>query len=74
MGDIKVYLYKNGSVYHGGEYRSNPTNIWEHAVIESIISLSANDYVEAYVHLTGTGFAWNGGSSTWDHFSGHLIN
>lgn len=73
-GDIKVFLYKNGTAYHAGEYRSNPTDIWEHCVIETIMTLSTNDYVEAYVELTGTGFAWNGGGSLWDHFSGHLIN
>ena len=73
-GDIRVYIYKNGTAYHAGEYRSNPSATWEHCVIETIITLSANDYVEAYVNLTGTGNAWNGASSLWDHFSGHLIN
>ena len=74
IGDIVVYLYKNGTAYHGGEYRSNPSGLWEHAVIETIMNLSENDYVEAYVLLTGTGNAWNGNNSLWDHFSGHLIN
>lgn len=74
QGNIIVYIYKNGSAYHAGEYRSNPSGTWEHCVIETIITLSANDYVEAYVNLTGTGNAWNGGSNLWDHFSGHLIN
>jgi hypothetical protein len=74
QGNIIVYIYKNGSSYHAGEYRSNPSGIWEHCVIETIITLSTNDYVEAYVNLQGTGNAWNGGGSLWDHFSGHLIN
>jgi len=74
ISDIILYIYKNGSIYHGGEYRSNPTGSWEHYVIGTVVQLSANDYVEAYVNLGNSGgYGWNGASSSWDHFSGFLI-
>ena len=74
ISDIILYIYKNGSLYHGGEFRSSPTGTWEHYTIGTVVQLSVNDYLEAYVKLGNSGgHAWNGGSSTWDHFSGFLI-
>lgn len=74
IGDIIIYIYKNGSPYHAGEYRSNPSGTWEHYVVGTVIELSVNDYVEAYVKLsTSSGYGWNGATSTWDQFSGFLI-
>ena len=74
ISDIILYIYKNGAVYHGGEFRSNPTGSWEHYTIGTVVQLSVNDYLEAYVKLgNSSGYGWNGASSTWDHFSGFLI-
>lgn len=76
IGKQIVYLYKNGSVFHGGEFLHDTGGIWEHSTISAVIPLSANDYVEAYVRInssTSQAFAWNGGSLTWDSFSGFLI-
>jgi|TARA_R100000479_G_scaffold170879_1_gene113889 hypothetical protein len=73
IGDIIIYLYKNGTVYHAGEFRDNGSSAWMHNTISTVVTMAANDYLEAYVKLTGSGNAWNGGSSTWDSFSGFLI-
>ena len=73
IGDIILYLYKNGAVYHAGEFRDNGSSAWMHNTISTVVTMAANDYLEGYVKLTGSGNAWNGASSTWDSFSGFLI-
>ena len=76
IGRHIIYLYKNGAVFHSGEFLHDTGGIWEHSTISAVIPLSANDYVEAFVKIatsTSQAFAWNGGSVTWDSFSGFLI-
>lgn len=74
IGDVILYIYKNGTFVHGGEFRSNPTNVWEHATIATIISLIAGDVVYTKTYLNGSGNKWNSGNpNAWDHFCGFLI-
>ena len=72
IGDNIAYIYKNGAANIGGEFRSNPTGTWEHMEISGVMECSANDTIQPYSQLTGTGRKFNGGSSPgtyWDSFS-----
>ena len=72
MGDNIAYIYKNGAANIGGEFRSNPSGTWEHMEISGVMECSANDTIQPYSQLTGTGRKFNGGSSPgtyWDSFS-----
>ena len=73
IGDNIVYIYKNGTVNMGGEYRSNPTGVWEHCELSGVIDCSANDTIKAHSYLISSsgGRKFNGGNggSYWDTLS-----
>ena len=71
IGDNIAYIYKNGSVHSGGEFRSNPNGTWEHMEISAVVDCSANDTIQPYSNMTGSGRKFNGGSggSIWDTLS-----
>ena len=74
IGDNIVYIYKNGTVNMGGEYRSNPVGSWEHCELCGVIECSANDTIKTHSYLLSSsgGRKFNGGSnpgSTWDTLS-----
>jgi len=74
IGDNIVYIYKNGTVNQGGEYRSNPVGSWEHCELSGIVECSANDTIKTHSYLLSSsgGRKFNGGSnpgSTWDTLS-----
>ena len=74
IGDNIVYIYKNGSVHQGGEYRSNPVGSWEHCELSGIVECSANDTIKTHSYLLSSsgGRKFNGGTnpgSTWDTLS-----
>lgn len=78
IGDTILYIYTNGSAHSAGEFRSNPTGVWEHTEISSVIELSANDTVQAYSYLVTSsgGRKFNGGTnpgSVWDHMSIYFL-
>ena len=75
-GKLILYFYKNGGVYHAGEFLQDSGAAWEHCTIATIIDLNANDTIQPkhkLVNNSSTQYAWNGGSTTWDSFSGFLI-
>jgi hypothetical protein len=76
IGDNIQYIYINGSPRAAGEFRSNPTGVWEHNEISAVFDLSANDTIAAFSQLmTGSGRKWNGGNggSYWDTLSIYLV-
>ena len=75
IGDNIQYIYINGSPRAAGEFRSNPTTVWEHNEISGVFDLNANDTITAFSQLTGSGRKWNGGSggSYWDTLSIYLV-
>jgi hypothetical protein len=78
FGDNIIYIYKNGSRVRAAEYRFNEGSSWDHTVIQEVISLAANDYIEIYAFLgSGAGgYRWNGnggGVSDWESLSVFLI-
>ena len=75
-GKLIVYLYKNSTAFHAGEFLLDSSPNWEHCTISAVIPLAVNDTVTARCKLTnnsGTQYAWNGNSQSWDSFSGYLI-
>ena len=76
IGMVIVYFYKNGNVFHAGEFLQDSAPNWEHCTISCMIPMAASDYVEARTRLnnnSGTQYGFNGGSTTWDSFSGYLV-
>ena len=76
VGKLIIYIRKNGSNFHAGEFLQDTGGAWEHCTISCVIPLAATDYVEAsfkLVNNSSTQYAWNGGSALWDSFSGFLI-
>jgi hypothetical protein len=76
IGKVIVYFYKNGNVFHAGEFLQDSHPDWEHCTISCIIPMAASDYVEARSRLnnnSNTQYGFNGGSTTWDSFSGYLL-
>ena len=76
IGDNIAYIYKNGSIHSAGEFRSNPTGIWEHMEISTVVDCSANDTIQPYSQMTGSGGRkFNGGSggSYWDTFTIYFL-
>ena len=76
VGKLIIYLRKNGSNFHAGEFLQDTGGAWDHCTISCVIPLAATDYVEAsfkLVNNSSTQYAWNGGSALWDSFSGFLI-
>ena len=73
IGDNIVFIYKNGAATQGGEYRSNPTGVWEHCELSGVIQCNANDTITTYSNLLSTsgGRKFNGGAggSYWDTLS-----
>jgi|OM-RGC.v1.022286907 hypothetical protein len=75
-GKLIVYLYKNGSVFHAGEFLHDSGTNWEHCTISTVVTCAVDDTIQARHKLVdngGTQYAWNGGSPTWDSFSGFLM-
>tara|TARA_Y100000015_G_scaffold34524_1_gene34845 strand:- start:1 stop:546 length:546 start_codon:yes stop_codon:yes gene_type:complete len=75
IGDNIAYIYKNGSINSAGEYRSNPTGVWEHMEVSTVLDCSANDTIQPYSQLTGSGKKFNAGSggSYWDTFTIYFL-
>ena len=76
IGDNIAYIYKNGSIHSAGEFRSNPTGVWEHIEISTVVECSANDTIQPYSQMTGSGRKFNGGSnpgSYWDTFTIYFL-
>ena len=76
IGDNIAYIYKNGSIHSAGEFRSNPNGIWEHMEISTVVDCSANDTIQPYSQMTGSGRKFNGGSqpgSYWDTFTIYFL-
>jgi hypothetical protein len=75
IGDNIAYIYKNGSIHSAGEFRSNPTNVWEHMEVSTVVDCSANDTIQPYSQLIGSGKKFNGGSggSYWDTFTIYFL-
>ena len=72
IGDNIAYIYKNGSIHSAGEFRSNPNGTWEHMEISTVVECSANDTIQPYSQMTGSGRKFNGGNqpgSYWDTFT-----
>ena len=72
IGDNIAYIYKNGSIHSAGEFRSNPNGVWEHMEISAVVECSANDTIQPYSQMTGSGRKFNGGNqpgSYWDTLS-----
>ena len=71
IGDNIAYIYKNGSIHSAGEFRSNPTGVWEHMEISTVVQCSANDTIQPFSQMTGSGRKFNGGTggSYWDTFT-----
>ena len=72
IGDNIAYIYKNGSIHSAGEFRSNPNGTWEHIEISAVVECSANDTIQPYSQMTGSGRKFNGGNqpgSYWDTLS-----
>ena len=72
IGDNIAYIYKNGSIHSAGEFRSNPNGVWEHMEISTVVDCSANDTIQPYSQMTGSGRKFNGGNqpgSYWDTLS-----
>ena len=74
IGDNIAYIYKNGSIHSAGEFRSNPTNVWEHMEVSTVVDCSANDTIQPYSQLI-SGKKFNGGSggSYWDTFTIYFL-
>ena len=75
-GKLILYLYKNGSSFHAGEFLQDSGGVWEHCTISTVVTCAANDTIQVKHKLVdngGTQRAWNGGNPTWDSFSGFLI-
>ena len=76
IGDNIAYIYKNGSIHSAGEFRSNPTGVWEHIEISTVVECSANDTIQPYSQMTGSGRKFNGGNqpgSYWDTFTIYFL-
>ena len=76
IGKLIIYFYKNGNVFHAGEFLQDSHPDWEHCTISCVIPMAASDYVEARTRLNDNSnaqYGFNGGSTTWDSFSGYLI-
>ena len=75
-GKLIVYLYKNGSIFHAGEFLQDSGGVWEHCTISCVVTCAVDDTIQVRHKLVdngGTQYAWNGGSTTWDSFSGFLM-
>ncbi len=76
VGRLIIYFVKNTTNFHAGEFLQDSAGSWEHCTISCVIPLAANDTVNAAYNLSNnnsTQYAWNGGSTLWDSFSGFLI-
>jgi len=76
VGRLIIYFVKNTTNFHAGEFLQDTGGSWEHCTISCVIPLAANDTVNAAYNLSNnnsTQYAWNGGSTLWDSFSGFLI-
>ena len=76
IGDNIAYIYKNGSIHSAGEFRSNPNGVWEHIEISTVVECSANDTIQPYSQMTGSGRKFNGGNqpgSYWDTFTIYFL-
>ena len=76
-GKLILYLYKNGSIFHAGEFLQDSSGAWEHCSISCVVTCAVNDTIQVRHKLVdngGTQRAWNGGGNQeWDSFSGFLI-
>jgi hypothetical protein len=69
VGYLRIGIRKNGSTRYGETYVTNVSNAYVSLVTTALVPLSANDYVEATIYPTMSGFTMDNTGT----FSGFLV-